>query len=269
MGAGVQTPRSVAIESALEAGRILRDYFGTLDSVDFKGEIDIVTDADRSAERAVLDRLRHAFPEFGVLAEESGASEPAVGSNSRWIIDPLDGTTNFANGYPHFCVSIGLEVDSELRLGVVYQPMLDELFIAERGQGAWLNGERLAVSRTEILLSSVLATGFHYDPAKRGENLPIFAHFTHQTRAVRRDGSATLDLCYVAAGRFDGFWETGIRAWDAAAGTLLISEAGGTMTDYAGNQYRIDTPECVATNGLIHSQVLSGIQHAGEGSGAR
>lgn len=258
----MHTPRSIAVEAALEAGRILRGYFGTLDQVEFKGEIDIVTDADRAAEVAILDRLQRAFPDFGVLAEESGTVDARNGSGGRWIVDPLDGTTNFANAYPHFCVSIGLEMDGELALGVVYQPMLEELFITQRGQGAWLNGHRIVVSTTTTMLNAVLSTGFRYEREKRLDNIPIFSHFTHEARAIRRDGSATLDLCYVAAGRFDGFWEAGIKPWDVAAGALLITEAGGRMTDYAGNPYRIDSPGCVATNGLIHADVLSGVQRA-------
>jgi myo-inositol-1(or 4)-monophosphatase len=258
----LHTPRSIAVDAALEAGRVLRRYFGHLESVDFKGEIDIVTEADRAAEQTVLGRLLGAFPDFGVLAEESGSTADTSGRNARWLVDPLDGTTNFANSYPHFCVSIALEREGTIELGVVYVPMLDELFIAERGQGAWLNGKQIRVSTADSLIHSVLATGFQYDLALRGDNLGAFGHFTFETRAVRRDGSATIDLCYVAAGRFDGFWEAGLEPWDVAAGSLMILEAGGQISDYRGDRYRIYGPDCVATNGLIHNQVLEGVQSA-------
>ena len=239
----LHTPRSVAVEAALEAGRVLRGYIGRLETV--------------------LEQLQRAFPDYGVLAEESGVVIGEGNPTTRWIVDPLDGTTNFANGYPHFCVSIALERNDELHLGVVYVPMLDELFIAEKGQGAWMNGERLAVSREAVLRNSVLSTGFEYAPVKRKNNLGRFAYFTETARAIRRDGSATIDLCYVAAGRFDGFWEAGLNPWDVAAGALMVREAGGSLTDYVGNEYRIDAPGWGATNGHIHAAVLSGIQKNG------
>jgi myo-inositol-1(or 4)-monophosphatase len=257
------TPRAIAIDAALEAGRVLRSYFGEIDGIDFKGEIDIVTEADREAERIVLERLVNAFPAFALLGEETGAHDGDTDGAGRWIVDPLDGTTNFANGYPHFCVSIALELKGTLELGVVYAPMVDELLIAQQGQGAWLNGERMHVSRSDRLINSVVSTGFEYDRDKRDSNLGRFAWFTHETRAVRRDGSAAIDLCYVAAGRFDGFWEAGLNPWDVAAGALLVTESGGRITDYAGNEFRIDSPNCVASNGLIHRDMLAGVQAAG------
>jgi myo-inositol-1(or 4)-monophosphatase len=260
----LETPRSIAVRSALEAGRTLRSYFGNLTTVDFKGEIDIVTEADRAAEEIVLGRIRTAFPDDAILAEESGSRAAENGSDRRWVVDPLDGTTNFANSYPHFCVSIALEIEEIIQLGVVYVPMLEELFIAERGAGATVNGRQIRVSSEQSLLNSVVSTGFEYSTERRGRNLPRFAHFTHTTRAVRRDGSAAIDLCYVAAGRFDGFWEAGLSPWDVAAGSLMVTEAGGTITDYAGNSYRIDAENCIATNGHIHREMRSGIQTADE-----
>lgn len=256
----MQTPRSAAIDAALEAGRIIRHHLGELDHIDYKGEIDIVTVADHEAEAAVLEHLSSAFPDFGVLAEESGKRESSNGSSSRWVVDPLDGTTNFANANPHVCVSIALERDGKVILGVVYDPILDELFVAERGAGAHINGKRLAVTKTSVFLQTMLATGFPYDLQKRHENLERFQHFTHLTRAVRRVGAAALDLCYVAAGRFDGFWEAGLQPWDAAAGSLMVLEAGGTVTDYYGDEYWIEAPGIIATNGLIHEHLLDGLK---------
>lgn len=256
----MHTTRSIAIEAALEAGRILRGHIGNLDGVDYKGEIDIVTAADHAAEEAVLERLHGAFPDFGILAEESGAQSATSGSSSRWVVDPLDGTTNFATANPHFAVSIALERDDRVVLGVVYDPMLDELFIAERGRGATVNGKRLAVSRIDVFLQAMLSTGFPYDINRRSENLEMFTHFTHLTRAVRRVGAAALDLCYVAAGRYDGFWEAGLKAWDSAAGSLIVLEAGGMVTDYQGQEFTIQGPNLVASNGLIHDDLLDGLQ---------
>jgi myo-inositol-1(or 4)-monophosphatase len=256
----VHTPRSIAIDAALEAGRIIRSHFGNIDGVEYKGVIDVVTVADHEAEAAVLERLTGAFPDFGVLAEESGTQAARNGSGSRWVVDPLDGTTNFASANPHVCVSIGLEQDSRVTLGVVYDPMRDELFIAERGSGATMNGKRLHVSDTSVFLQSMLATGFPYDLEKRSENLERFQHFTHLTRAVRRVGAAALDLCFVAAGRFDGFWEAGLKPWDSAAGSLMVHEAGGTVTDYLGEEYFIDSPGLIATNGHVHEDLLAGLR---------
>jgi myo-inositol-1(or 4)-monophosphatase len=263
----VHTPRSIAIDAALEAGRILRGFVGNLAGIDYKGEIDIVTAADHAAEMAVLKRLSGAFPDFAILAEESGAREARNGSSSRWVVDPLDGTTNFASANPHFCVSIALEREGAVVLGVVYDPMLDELFIAERGKGATVNGKRISVSATSVFLQSMLSTGFPYDINRRHENLELFTYFTHLTRAVRRVGAAALDLCYVASGRYDGFWEAGLQPWDSAAGSLMVREAGGKVTDYHGEEFRIEGTSCVASNGLIHADLLAGVQRSGQESG--
>ncbi|MEX2425845.1 MAG: inositol monophosphatase family protein [Thermomicrobiaceae bacterium] len=265
----MHTTRSIAIEAALEAGRVIRGHLGTLDGVDYKGEIDIVTAADHAAEEAVLNSLWGAFPDFGILAEESGAQAATNGSSSRWVVDPLDGTTNFATANPHFAVSIALERDDRVVLGVIYDPMLDELFIAERGRGATVNGKRLAVSRIDVFLQAMLSTGFPYDVNKRSENLEMFTYFTHLTRAVRRVGAAALDLCYVAAGRYDGFWEAGLKPWDSAAGSLVVLEAGGMVTDYQGQEFTIQGPNIVASNGLIHDELLDGLQRQAGRAGAR
>jgi myo-inositol-1(or 4)-monophosphatase len=265
----VHTTRSIAIEAALEAGRIIRKHAGNLDQVEYKGEIDIVTVADREAEEAVLERLNAAFPDFGVLAEESGSQDARNGSSSRWIVDPLDGTTNFANAYPHVCVSIALQQDVQVMLGVIYDPMLDELFIAERNNGAHVNGKKLQVTSSTVMMESMLATGFPYDPAKRHENLDRFVYFTHRTRAVRRVGAAALELAYVAAGRFDGFWESGLKPWDAAAGSLMVQEAGGVVTDYSGGSFQVDSAGIVATNGHLHDYLLSGLRAESNESGVR
>ena len=196
----------------------------------FKGDINIVT-ALSAAESLILQLLRSAFPDHYMIGEEesdSGIAAVRGGQEWCWIVDPLDGTTNYAHGYPHFAVSIGLEREGRVYLGVVYDPTRDELFVAERGSGAVLNGQPLHVSEESVLIRALLATGFNYDMAKRPENLRMWDAFTYKARGVRRDGSAALDLCYVAAGRLDGYWERGVSAWDTAAGSLLVEEAGGT-----------------------------------------
>lgn len=263
--------RSVAIRAARESGAILRGLFGRVAHIRYKGEIDLVTEADEQSEQVLLRTIRENFPEHVILSEESGLSgETSGAAGYRWLIDPLDGTTNFAHGYPVFAVSIGLELDGELRLGVVYAPLLDELFVAERGQGATLNGERIAVSTTDSLRRSLLASGFQYDQTMIGSNLIHWENFLYQTRGLRRDGSAALDLCHVAAGRLDGYWEQGLFPWDSGAGTLMIREAGGVVTNYQGEPFAVSHLNCVASNGLIHQPMLEAIRRglAGERIGA-
>jgi myo-inositol-1(or 4)-monophosphatase len=250
------TPRTVAVDAALAAGRIQRRHFGRLDGFELKREIDLVTVADMESERAVIEKIRAAFPDHAILAEESGAHEGADGARARWHIDPLDGTTNFAHSYPPFCVSIGFEVDGHLHLGVVYVPLLDELFIAERGQGATLNGVPIRVSSTDSLARSQLSTGFQYDLAVRSTNLDAFGRFTLATQAVRVDGSAAIDLCYVACGRFDGYWEAGIEPWDSAAAAVIVREAGGRLTDFSGGAFSLRGQTVLASNGLIHDDMI-------------
>lgn len=252
---------SFAIQTARDAGRILVDRLGRALQVSNKGDIDLVTEADLAAEKFIIDRIRSHYPRPAILAEESGASDDATiisgESEWKWIVDPLDGTTNYAHGYPCFCVSIGLERAGKIEIGVIYDPMRDEIFAAERGQGASLNSRRIRVSDVDDLNQAMLCTGFPYNVRERANFARDFTNFTMQAQAVRRDGSAALDLAYVACGRFDGFWEDGLNAWDVAAGVLLIEEAGGRVTDYLGNRLDIYTPKVLASNGLVHEAMMS------------
>jgi myo-inositol-1(or 4)-monophosphatase len=254
---------ATAIEAALAAGRIQRAHFRSQLTIEKKGPIDLVTAADLEVEREFRALIARRFPSHVVLGEE-GADRPAApASGYRWIIDPVDGTTNFAHGLALFCVSIALEVDGQLEVGVVFDPMAGELFTAERGQGAWLNGRRLTVSRTATLIDALLCTGFPYSRRDgHGEQVEIFAAFLERAQAVRRLGSAALDLAYVAAGRFDAFWEQGLHAWDIAAGLLLVREAGGLVTDYAGAPVELARGQIVASNAAIHErlrEVIDGV----------
>ena len=248
-----------AIQTARDAGRVLAERFGRNLRISNKGELDLVTESDLASERLIIDRIKTHYPRHTILAEESGENAPAgegAQSDWRWIIDPLDGTTNYAHGYPCFCVSMGLERNGTLELGVIYDPLRDEIFAAERGQGAALNGKRIHVSPTPSLASALLCTGFPYDVRERSQFARHFANFIMNAQGVRRDGAAALDLAYVAAGRFDGFWEEGLKPWDVAAGILLIEEAGGRVSDYHNHPLDIFTPPILATNGLIHEQMM-------------
>jgi len=249
-----------AIQTARDAGSILADRIGRALQVSNKGDIDLVTEADLASEKLIIDRIKSHYPRHAILAEESGAIEgfKAVSGETewRWIVDPLDGTTNYAHGYPCFCVSIGLERSGLLEIGVVYDPNRDEVFAAERGQGATLNDRRIRVSAVEDLNAAMLCTGFPYNVRERPNFARDFANFTMEAQAVRRDGSAALDLAYLACGRFDGFWEDGLNAWDTAAGMLLIKEAGGKVTDFTGAPLSIYTPKVLASNGLIHDRMM-------------
>ncbi len=241
-------------ETAREAGAFLRERIDECHTVEYKGDINLVTEADHLSEALIIKRIRSRFPEHGILAEES--PETVNGTHFRWIIDPLDGTTNYAHGYPVFCVSIALELEGTIRLGAVYNPMLNEMFIAERGAGAFLNGRRLAVSRTAELSHSLLATGFPYDLREdRNNNINYFEVMALNAQAVRRAGAAALDLAYIAAGRFDGFWELKLMPWDMAAGCLLVEEAGGVVTDLQGGPFTLISPHILASNGLIHAEM--------------
>jgi myo-inositol-1(or 4)-monophosphatase len=241
-------------ETAREAGAFLRERIGECHTVEYKGDINLVTEADRLSEALIVKRIRSSFPDHGILTEES--PETANGSGFRWIIDPLDGTTNYAHGYPVFCVSIALELEGTIRLGAVYNPIMDELFIAEKGAGAFLNGRRLAISRTAELSRSLLATGFPYDLREdRNNNINYFEAMVLSSQAVRRVGAAALDLAYLAAGRFDGFWELKLMPWDMAAGWLLVEEAGGVVTDLLGAPFALPSPHILASNGLIHAEM--------------
>jgi myo-inositol-1(or 4)-monophosphatase len=248
-----------AIQTARDAGSLLAERFGRKIEIANKSEIDLVTESDLASERLIIDRIKTYYPRHAILAEESGASEPVDRERRndwRWIIDPLDGTTNYAHGYPCFCVSIGLESNGRMELGVVYDPLRDEMFSAERGQGAALNGRRIHVSSTPTLAGALLCTGFPYDVRERSEFARHFANFIMAAQGVRRDGAAALDLAYVAAGRFDGFWEEGLKPWDVAAGALIIEEAGGRVSDYDNQPLNIFTPPMLASNGSIHEEMM-------------
>ena len=239
---------------AREAGALLLPYFRRGVQVEYKGEVDIVTEADRASEGLIVRRLAEHFPDHAVVAEEGGGCSGKTGY--RWFIDPLDGTTNFAHGFPMFCVSMGLEKDGEMIAGVIYHPVHDELFAAEKGSGAQLNGQPIRVSAVKRLEESLVATGF--PSKKRHKNINI--HFYHQismrTHGVRRPGAAALDLAYVAAGRLDGFWEFHLHSWDVAAGKLLVAEAGGRVTDMKGQPHLLDSADIAASNGVLHPQLL-------------
>ena len=227
-----------------------------------KGEIDLVTEVDFECERMCRNVIAERFPDHDVLAEELSSDPPAPRrSRHRWIFDPLDGTTNYAHGLPIFCASLGLEIDGRIAVGAVFDPTRQELFTAERGEGAYLNGRALAVSDTTTLLDSLLVTGFPYDVQARGADLvAMFGCFLGRARAVRRLGSAALDLCYVAAGRFEAFWEQHLKPWDVAAGALIVEEAGGRVTGMDGAPFDLAAAHLVASNGRVHDQVLAVIR---------
>ena len=259
--AGSSDYKRLAVAAAREAGGYLKEHLHGRHLVRFKGEIDIVTEADQQAESMIIAAIRNQYSDHDILAEESPATH--TGSSYRWIIDPLDGTTNYAHGYPVFCVSIALEREGICVLGVVFNPMLEEMFVAEKGQGAFLNDKPIAVSETTELSRSLLATGFPYDIRLTKENnMDYFESMAMKAQAIRRAGSAALDLAYVAAGRFDGFWELKLSPWDTAAGCLLVQEAGGAVTDLHGKAFSLTAPHVVASNGRIHGQILSGLRGA-------
>jgi myo-inositol-1(or 4)-monophosphatase len=244
-----------AVRVAKDAGRLLRDRLGTNIQVGHKGAINIVTDVDLASERLIREAIATYYPRHEILAEEGGLAESR--SDYRWIVDPLDGTTNYAHGYPVFCVSIALEHKGEVILGVVYDPMRDELFTAERGGGAALNNRPVRVSSTDDLMQSLLSTGFPYDiRTSTWTNLDHWSNFAMNAQALRRDGSAALDLCYVACGRFDGFWELNLSPWDTAAGALVVEESGGRVSDFEGNAFSNYGPQILASNGLIHQRMI-------------
>ncbi len=253
--------RDAAITLAREAGAVLRDGYGRAHRPERKGRIDLVTEYDRRAERLLLSRLHERFPGHAVLAEESGAhpgdGAPPGTAATRWIVDPLDGTTNFAHNYPFFAVSIAVEVEGEVAAGVVFDPVRDELFAAARGAGATLDGAPLSVSDIERLDEALLVTGFPYDVREHPErSVPLFQAFLTRAQGLRRDGSAALNLCYLAAGRFDGFWEGHLAPWDMAAGVLMVREAGGRVSDYAGGPFRLEGPQILASNGRLHPEMI-------------
>lgn len=247
----------LAVRLAREAGAIQRERYETDIEIQTKSEsIDLVTEVDKACEALIVAAISDARPDDAILAEEGGGSD-REGATWRWVIDPLDGTTNYAHGYPRFCVSIGVEHNDEREVGVVYDPLLDEMYTAVRGDGAHLNGRTLQVSDETEFGNALMATGFAYDIRKTLEdNLNHFAHVIKQARAVRRDGAAALDLCYVAAGRFDGFWEMKLHPWDVAAGLLIVEEAGGKTSDMRGGPTPRSGIETVASNGHIHETLI-------------
>lgn len=244
-----------AIDLARAAGDILNHYASREKQVEFKGHANLVTIADKESEDLIISGILSRYPGHSILAEESGATQP--GAAVQWVIDPVDGTTNFAHGYPFYCVSIGVEENGEVACGVVYDPVRDELFSAARGAGAFCNGDRLKVSEVDVLSRALLITGFPYNFREHLDRvMKQFREFMVLSQAVRRGGSAALDLCYVAAGRLDGFWELNLQPWDTAAGRIILEEAGGRVTDFKGGPFSIYMKEMLATNGKIHDEMM-------------
>ena len=247
---------TTAVEAVVRAGDVMIERVGTEVRVDMKGAIDLVTDVDVAIEREFRVRIAERFPDHTVLGEEFGGSA-TVPEGPCWVFDPIDGTTNFTHGLPIFCSSLALEIGGVAQVAAVYDPTRRELFTAERGGGAFLNGKPMHVSRADTLLESVLVTGFPYDVHSRvAEIVGLFAEFVGRARAVRRLGSAAIDLCYVAAGRMDGFWERDLNAWDIAGGALLVIEAGGTLTNFRGEPFNSRGRDVVGSNGRIHQAML-------------
>ncbi len=257
-----------AAEIAVKAGSQLRSFFQAGVVTEYKGEVDLVTVADRTVERYLRQALAESFPQHGIFGEEG--TRDRLDSDFRWYVDPLDGTTNFAHGFPHFCVSLGLEdrsamemesreglaSDGALVAAVIYDPMREELFVAEQGQGAWCNGQRIHVSSALHLAESLIATGFPSRKRHANPNIHFYQEFTLRSHGVRRAGSAALDLAYVAAGRLDAFWEFHLNPWDTAAGFLLVEEAGGRVSVFDGGPRELNSREVLATNGNIHNEML-------------
>ncbi|WP_252263505.1 inositol monophosphatase family protein [Paracidobacterium acidisoli] len=252
-----------ASEIALEAGALLREYFRRGVATEYKGDVDLVTEADRASEKQIVERLHAAFPTHGIYGEEG--TREGLDREYRWYIDPLDGTTNFAHSFPVFCVSMGLEhrpaglaadQDGELVAGVIYDPMRDELFTAEKGRGAWRNGQPIHVSPVKTLSEALLATGFPSRKRHSSPNIHFYQECTLRSHGVRRAGSAALDLAYTACGRLEGFWEFNLNPWDTAAGVLLVTEAGGTVTRFDGSPFLLDSEEILATNGALRDEIV-------------
>jgi myo-inositol-1(or 4)-monophosphatase len=253
---------SIAESIAREAGALLREYYHRGVAAEYKGDVDIVTEADRASEALIVKRLHEELPGHGVFGEEG--TRQGLENEFRWYIDPLDGTTNFAHGFPAFCVVLGCEQrhaglkpeeDGEMVAGVIYDPLRDEMFSAARGAGAKLNGKPIHASKTKKLQESLIATGFPSQKRHRSPNVHFYQEFTLRSHGVRRAGSAALDLAYVACGRLEGFWEIKLNPWDTSAGFLLVEEAGGKITRFDGSKFKLDSEEVFATNGLIHGEM--------------
>jgi myo-inositol-1(or 4)-monophosphatase len=253
----------VAEGIAREAGALLREFYARGVEAEYKGDVDLVTEADRASEALIRERLSKAFPGHGIYGEEGTRDQ--LESEFRWYVDPLDGTTNFAHGFPVFCTLLGLEhrpkglakdADGEIIASVTYDPLRDECFVAERGKGAWLNGRRIHVSKTKALQESLTGTGFPSHKRHGSPNVHFYQEFTLRSHGVRRAGSAGIDMAYVACGRLDGFWEFNLNPWDTSAGYLLVEEAGGEVTRMDGSKFRLDSSEVLATNGLILGEMV-------------
>jgi len=252
-------------EIAREAGALLMGYFQRRVKVEYKGDVDLVTEADRASEALITRRIRERWPGHNILGEEGTRTEQ--GSEYRWYVDPLDGTTNFAHGFPVFCVSLGLEHNGERVAAVIFDPTRDEMFTAEKGAGAFLNGRPIHVSAISNLAECLVATGFPSHKRHKNPNIFFYHQITLKTHGVRRAGSAALDLCDVACGRFDGFWEFNLNPWDTAAGVLMVEEAGGQVTRFDGQPFRLDSKETMASNGLLHDALLREFQAILRGEG--
>jgi len=242
-------------EIAREAGTLLMEFFHRRVKIEYKGDADLVTEADRSSEKLILQRVRAYWPDHEVIGEEGARIE--TGSDYRWYVDPLDGTTNFAHGFPVFCVSLGLTFRGKRNAAVLYDPTRDELFAAELGKGAYLNGQKIEVSKTTELTQSLVATGFPSHKRHKSPNIYFYHQLTLRTHGVRRAGSAALDLACVACGRFDGFWEFNLNAWDTTAGILIVEEAGGKVTGFQGQPLEVTDRDVMASNGLIHADLVN------------
>ncbi len=254
----------IAIQAAREAGRIQKNHYGRVRHIQFKSKdkLNLVTEVDRQCEKAILSLLQKRFPTHGLWGEESGRDKSR--SDLTWVVDPLDGTTNYAHSYPFFCCSVALVQGGTPLVGVIYDPLREECFTAEKGKGAFLNGRRLRVSSTRSLGESLVCTGFAYAVRETHYNLDNFRRFVLKAQGVRRDGSAAMNLAYVAAGRFDGFWERGVQAWDMAAGVLMVREAGGKVTDITGGPFNLLGENALASNGKIHGQVFKILKTGGD-----
>jgi len=249
---------SLAMEAATTAGEFIVSRQRDIGTITFKSARNPVTETDLQAEHRIIGAIKRVFPDHLVISEESGAGKNE--SEFVWWIDPLDGTTNFSHGYPHFAVSIALEYRGKLQLGVVYDPVRQELFRATRGNGSYLGRRHIRVSPVKSLLRALMSTGFPYDPRSHPRALKIFSRIVTRTQGVRRDGSAALNLCYLAAGRFDGFWEIGLKPWDTAAGVVILEEAGGRVTDLEGKRFEIREGDVLASNRLLHRQLLNAVR---------
>jgi len=248
-----------AVKCAKESGKIQREYYEQRFAIHYKGDINLVTDVDYLCQEKIIELIEKDFPDDEIISEEK--TNCYDNKKNRWIVDPLDGTTNYAHGYPFFCTSIAYEKAGELVLGVVYNPIFDELFYSKKGEGAYLNGNRIKVSTVQALKAALLSTGFPYDlVTNKRNNIDHFIKFLYTAQAIRRDGSAALNLCYLACGRFDGFWELKLNPWDVAAGYLILLESGGKITSFQGEPFDIYRDDVAASNGLIHESILEVIR---------